>query len=78
LVGSGGPIRVILNGKPVFERNGESTLTVDESEFILPLVKGKNQLLIKIGEAGQKEWGFSLRLPDCEVRNRKNRYKIAE
>jgi hypothetical protein len=67
---------VFVNGKLAFDQNEESGLTVDQWEFTLPLVKGKNQLLIRLGEAGQGDWGFSFRLPDSVVRNRKNRYKI--
>ncbi len=76
LLGAGGDIRIFLNGSAVFA--GRGSLAVDSDTLSLPLVKGKNRLLLKICDSGAGGWGFSLRLPDSDLRNRKNRYRIAE
>jgi hypothetical protein len=77
LLGMGGAGRVILNGSIVFERSKGDGLVVDGDTVHLPLAKGTNQLMLKICRTPGSSWAFSLQLPQCDVRNRKNRYKIA-
>lgn len=75
LIGSDEGIEVFVNGESVFQNSGNSKLSPDEFSFSLPLKKGKNNLLLKITQT-DGEWGFTFRLPECEVRNNKNRYRI--
>ena len=75
--GSNDGIKVILNGKRLFERHVTRNLMPDEEETILPLVEGKNHLLLKIDQ-GKGDWGFSFRLPDNVVRNHKHKYRIIQ
>jgi len=76
LLGIGGTGRVLVNGTVVFERTLQGALAVDGDTLRIPLLRGTNQILIKICKSSAKDWGFSFRLADCEVRNRKNRYRI--
>ena len=50
---------------------------LDEDNIILPLKKGKNDLLVKIDQ-NKGGWGFSFRLPDVNVRNHKHKYRIVD
>jgi hypothetical protein len=76
-VGSNDSIKIILNGKVVFENSVKRALQVDDDEVWLDLKQGRNNLMLKISQ-GTGGWGFSFRLPDETVRSRKNRYRIAE
>jgi hexosaminidase len=76
LLGIGGAGRVLVNGSVVFERTNPESLVVDGDTIRIPLVRGTNQILVKICRSTLADWGLSLRLPECDVRNRKNRYKI--
>jgi hexosaminidase len=76
MLGLGGRGRILLNGASVFERVQGENLTVDADTLHLPFVRGTNHLLVKICKVVGKSWGFSWRLPESTVRNRKNRYKI--
>lgn len=75
LFGSGTNIEVYLNGKMASGKTSEGIFTPDKYNCPLNLVKGKNRLMIKL-TGKQSDLGFSFRLPDDQVRNRKNRYKI--
>lgn len=75
LAGSDDGIEVFINGKSVVQNSGTGELKPDAFSFSLPLKKGKNNLLLKITQA-EGGWGFTFRLPDSEVRNSKNRYRI--
>jgi hypothetical protein len=77
LAGSSGPLAVFLNGSEVHRKDVLRSLTPDEDEFLLPLVDGKNVLMIKILKP-KGDGGFTFRVPDLNVRNRKNRYRIVE
>lgn len=68
-------LEVFINGKSVMQNSGNGKLSPDEFSFSLPLKKGKNNLLLKITQT-DGEWTFTFRLPECEVRNNKNRYRI--
>lgn len=78
LLGLGGTGRLRVNGVTVFERATPDDLAPDRDTLRLPLVRGINQILVKICRADSASWGFSLQLPESEVRNRKNRYRLIE
>ncbi|HEX7070434.1 MAG TPA: beta-N-acetylhexosaminidase [Rhodothermales bacterium] len=75
LVGSNDGIEVFVNGQKVHSKAVIRTLTIDEDEIWLPLAEGRNHLLLKISQ-GSGDWAFTFRLPDKEIRSRKNRYRI--
>jgi hexosaminidase len=75
LLGCDDGAEVLVNGVRVFEKECPGGLTPDEFSFLLPLRKGVNHLLLKISQT-EGSWGFSFRLPDSEVRSRKNRYRL--
>ncbi|MEM1127175.1 MAG: glycoside hydrolase family 20 zincin-like fold domain-containing protein [Bacteroidota bacterium] len=75
LVGSNDGIEVFINGTRVHRHHVKRNLTVDEDEVRLPLQAGRNHLLLKISQ-GAGGWGFAFRLPDHDMRSRKNRYRI--
>ena len=77
LLGSDDGVDVFLNGEHVYGRHGARALRVDEDEVRLPLQAGRNHLVLKLSQ-GDGGWGFTLRLPDENVRSRKNRYRIVE
>jgi len=77
LAGCAGGIEVICNGKSIFKTAEQGKFTEDQFSFLLPLVKGKNNVMLKIRSA-EGDFKFSFRLPDANVRNKKNRYKIIE
>ncbi len=74
VVGYSNGIEVFINGKSIYE-GVSNNLVPDGSKIILPLEEGKNNLLLKITKRNG-DWGFTLRLPNSEVRNSKNRYRI--
>ncbi|HSQ75537.1 MAG TPA: hypothetical protein VLT13_08270, partial [Bacteroidota bacterium] len=76
LLGCGGSVRVLINGVETFRRSGSTQLAVDDDTLYIPLIAGTNRLLVKISGGDSGDWGFSLRLPDSGIRNRKNRYRI--
>jgi hypothetical protein len=73
-VGFSEGVEVFINGISLFKKNG-GKLKVDKESFQFDLPKGKNNLLIKVTKLNE-DWGFSFRLPNSEVRNSKNRYRI--
>lgn len=75
LAGSDDGIEVIINGKSVYKIVGESDKPENEYSFQLPLKKGRNDLMLKISQT-EGGWLFTFRLPNSEVRNSKNRYRI--
>ncbi|MGD8780462.1 MAG: glycoside hydrolase family 20 zincin-like fold domain-containing protein [Ignavibacteria bacterium] len=70
-------MEVFINGKSVFKKTGDDKFEPDEYSFSFDLPKGKNNMLIKLIQT-TGEWGFTFRLPESEVRNSKNRYRIVE
>ncbi|MFA7228497.1 MAG: hypothetical protein WC061_05630, partial [Melioribacteraceae bacterium] len=68
---------VFLNGDSRFQQFAGSGFITDEHSFPIPLKKGVNNLMLKIFQT-DGTWAFSFRLSGCEVRSRKNRYKIIE
>lgn len=74
-LGVSGGIELFINGKTAFSKVHPDKLLPDEFSIKLPMKKGANNLLLKITRI-KNNWGFSFRLPGCEVRSRKNRYKI--
>ncbi len=76
LLGFGGSMRVLINGIQAYQREGRESLIVDEDTLYIPLNPGINHLLIKICSGTSGDWGFSCRLSDSAVRNRKNRYRV--
>lgn len=77
LMGSNDGLEVRLNGERLFQKHLKRNVTVDEDEVLLPLLAGRNHLLLKISQ-GAGGWGFAFRLPDEVVRSRKNRYQIVQ
>ncbi|MFA7420114.1 MAG: glycoside hydrolase family 20 zincin-like fold domain-containing protein [Melioribacteraceae bacterium] len=77
LVGCDDAVEVFINGDSRFQEFSKEKLKVDEHSFSLPLKKGINNLMLKVFQT-DGDWAFSFRLADCEVRSRKNRYKIIE
>ncbi len=75
LLGCDDGVEVLINGARVFEKESPGGLQPDEFSFQLPLRKGMNNLMLKISQT-EGRWGFSFRLPDSEVRSRKNRYRL--
>jgi hypothetical protein len=75
LAGSDDGIEVFINGKSVYKIVGESDRPENEYSFQLPLKKGRNDLMLKISQT-EGGWQFTFRLPNSEVRNSKNRYRI--
>ncbi|MBX3007140.1 MAG: family 20 glycosylhydrolase [Melioribacteraceae bacterium] len=68
-------IEVIINGKSVYKNVIDENEKHPEFTFELPLTKGRNNLMLKISQT-VGDWSFTFRLPDSEVRNSKNRYRI--
>jgi hypothetical protein len=68
-------IEVIINGNSVYKTEGNDKDSDQEFIFSLPLNKGRNDLMLKITQT-VGDWSFTFRLPDSEVRNSKNRYRI--
>ena len=75
-IGSKDGIKIILNGRSEFTYQGERSLSVDEDVITLPLLSGRNHLVLKITRYGGGEWGFSFRLLDVNIYNNKNRYYL--
>ncbi|MDQ7817383.1 MAG: glycoside hydrolase family 20 zincin-like fold domain-containing protein [Melioribacteraceae bacterium] len=75
LVGCDDGIEVIINGKSVYKNIGQIYQPENEYLFQLPLKKGRNNLMLKISQT-DSGWYFTFRLPNSEVRNSKNRYRI--
>ena len=76
-LGSAGAVQVFLNGRLVHQNHVKRDLQLDEDKIQLPLVEGRNHLMLKIIQNLETGgWGFSFRLPDNTVRSRKNRYYI--
>ena len=77
LLGFNDGIEIFINGNKTFYKEASGNFSPDEYSFLLPLHKGTNNLMLKLSRTGF-EWNFTFRLPDCEVRSRKNRYKIID
>jgi hexosaminidase len=77
LIGCDDGAEIFINGDSRFHELSPGRFKIDEFPFSLPLKRGVNNLMLKIYQKEGK-WEFSFRLSDCEVRNRKNRYKIIE
>lgn len=75
LIGFDEGIEVLINGSSIFKMENDGEIIADQFRFSLPLRKGNNNLMIKSSQT-KGAWGFSFRLPDSEVRNRKNKYRI--
>lgn len=73
--GSNDGIKMVLNGKVVFDKHIKRSLIIDEDEIELSLNEGWNYLLLKIDQ-NNGGWGFSFRLPDVEVKHHKYKYYI--
>ena len=76
-IGSTDGVDVIINGNIVYSFRKERELKIDEDTFELPLKKGRNNLMLKLYQE-DNGWEFTFRLPEYEVSNSKNRYKITE
>ncbi|HWL17016.1 MAG TPA: glycoside hydrolase family 20 zincin-like fold domain-containing protein [Opitutus sp.] len=63
-------LRVLVNGQPVSAGA--------DGHWRLPLVKGRNALLLRLTppKAAEKAWRFRFDLPDEDVRYRKYRYRV--
>ena len=75
--GSNDGIQIFLNGNKIYQNLVMRSLIIDEDEVILPLIKGKNHLMLKIDQ-NNGDWGFSFRLPDEKIRNHKHKFRIIE
>ncbi|MEW6507342.1 MAG: glycoside hydrolase family 20 zincin-like fold domain-containing protein [Bacteroidota bacterium] len=75
LVSGDDGVEVIINGSSVFKSAEDPAIPGKENPFMLPLKKGKNNLMIKISQTSGG-WRFTFRLPESSVRNSKNRYRI--
>ncbi len=62
-LGSSDGIRIWVNGTETFRVHEGRPLALDDNYFRLPLVAGRNQVLVKI-ENGDGRWGFALRPVD--------------
>lgn len=68
-------MEVIVNRIKVYKSVGEPDNPEKEFPFQLPLKKGRNDLMLKISQT-KGDWHFTFRLPETEVRNSKNRYRV--
>lgn len=75
-LGSAGAVALFVNGARVHSYPGLRRLTPDEDACAVDLRKGRNSILVKVMGRGGDEPGFTLRLPDLDIRNSKNRYRI--
>jgi poly(3-hydroxybutyrate) depolymerase len=64
-LGSDDGVKVWINGELVLANHTQRAVSVDEDAVAVSLVKGKNRLLVKVGQ-GIGEWGFALRLVPLE------------
>ncbi len=62
-VGSGGGIKIILNGKMVHCNPARRSCVLDNDQITVPLAKGWNTILFAISQTDNR-WGFCLRLRD--------------
>ena len=76
-IGSTGSVKIMLNGKPVYQHKGERPLIIDEDSVLLSLKAGKNYLMLKTIRHGG-EWKFSFNLPNSRISAHKNRYTILD
>lgn len=74
-IGADEKCEVFINGNKVAAFTGTDQFIPDEHKVKIPLIKGKNNLLIKSYQT-KGDWIFSFRLPEVKVRNSKNRYTI--
>lgn len=73
--GSNDGIEMFCNGESVFKIREKRGVLADENECLLNLKKGKNSILLKVDQ-WKGGWGFTFRLPDVEIRNHKQKYRI--
>ena len=76
-IGVQGKVKVLINGKEVYNSEQISTFQLDDNQFEFPLKKGRNNLMLKLFNRNG-DWKFSFKLPNDKVTNSKNRYKIEE
>ena len=76
-IGVEGKVKVLINGKEVYNSEQISPFQLDDNQFELPLKKGRNNLMLKLFNRNG-DWKFSFKLPNDKVTNSKNRYKIEE
>ena len=76
-IGVQGKVKVLINGKEVYNSEQISPFQLDDNQFELPLKKGRNNLMLKLFNRNG-DWKFSFKLPNDKVTNSKNRYKIEE
>jgi predicted esterase len=58
-LGSDDGVKLWVNGSLVLADHVKRALKSGEDEMLVPLAKGRNRILVKVGQAGG-EWGFSL------------------
>ncbi len=58
-LGSSDGVRIWVNGAEVFRVHRGRELRLDDNYFRLPLIEGRNQVLLKV-ENGEGRWGFAL------------------
>jgi hypothetical protein len=75
LVGGDDGVELILNGNSIYKFEKVPGNPGMEQLIKIPLRKGKNNLLLKISQT-DGDWNFTFRLPDSQVRNSKNRYRV--
>ncbi len=75
--GCAGNAKIFINGNSVFEKENNNEFKPDEFGFPIHLKSGINNLMIKIMK-WNSGWALSFRIPENNVRNRKNRYKLIE
>lgn len=75
LVGGDDGVEIILNGNSIYKFEKVPGNSGMEHLIKIPLRKGKNNLMLKISQT-DGDWNFTFRLPDSQVRNSKNRYRV--
>jgi len=75
LIGTDEMCEIFVNGNKIATVKGSGNFIPDENKITIPMIKGKNNLLIKSFQT-KGDWAFSFRLPETKVRNSKNRYTI--
>ncbi len=73
IIGSNDGMEVFVNGKLIHSKIIKQPFIIDETEIILPLKNGRNDILLRISQ-WKGEWQFSFRLDHEEVRYREHNY----
>ena len=76
-VGAGNGIEVFLNGKSVLKHLNPYRCKFREEQVLLPLRKGKNQIVLRVYNRFEKETGYLLR-PSAEQILYKQRFTLPE